>query len=66
MNATQGQSLADRAYLTRAERSAGDFLYGHPFTKGTSIEWSRVGAGPGTLLPAPATASVAVGPLGPG
>lgn len=52
--------------LTWAEGGAGDLLERLPITEGTTVEWRRVGACPGALLPAPATAVVARRPLRPG
>lgn len=59
-----GEQVCDP--LTWAERGAGYFLEGLPIAEGASIEWGGVGARPGALLPAPATAVVARRPLGPG
>lgn len=62
--AGEGQQVCDP--LTWAERGAGYFLEGLPIAEGAAIEWGGVGARPGALLPAPATAVVARRPLRPG
>lgn len=54
------------AYLTRTESSAGYFLHWHSLTKGSTIERSWVGAGPGTFLPSSPTGNIAGWPLCPG
>lgn len=65
VNATPSAVPQEAAYLTWAKSSAGDLLHWHSFAKGTSVEWSGVGTGPWSLLPAPTTPGVAVWPLGP-
>ena len=54
------------AYLTRTESSAGYFLHWHSLTKGSTIERSWVGAGPGPFLPSSPTGNIAGWPLCPG